>query len=167
MNESSAFQLFIFSHLTVIFSFHSERTLHIKKKSSICTSYLSDLMYAHIIKHCLVNSSVAFSRVLRIVTQNESCNIRQLYVVELALGSEYCYDFNEDNCHLRPVLGPSCHRRYRRVYGKFYENKLVEMTQWVIIATFMFGCLFAIFHHAIKAAYSVTMNIFQKFFFSS
>ena len=37
MNERSAVQLFIFSHSEVIFlfSFHSERTPHIKKKSSI------------------------------------------------------------------------------------------------------------------------------------
>ena len=45
MNETSAFQLFIFSHLEVffIFSFHSERALHIEKKSSIrlaCRTYV-------------------------------------------------------------------------------------------------------------------------------
>ena len=36
VSESSAFQLFIFSHLEVLFilSFHSERTLHIKKNQA-------------------------------------------------------------------------------------------------------------------------------------
>ena len=72
-------------------------------------------MYAHIIKHCLVYFCVAFSRVLRIMTENESCDIRQLHVVELAVGSEqklyyFCYDNNHDNCHPSPVLGPRCHR---------------------------------------------------------
>ena len=70
------------------------------------TSNLSDLMYAHIIKHCLVYFCVAFSRVLKIMTQNESCDIHQLYVVELAVGSEqklyyllFCYDSSQGNCH--------------------------------------------------------------------
>ena len=54
-------------------------------------------MYAHIIKYCLVYFCVAFSRVLRIMTQNKSCDIRQLYAVELAVGSEqklyyFCYE---------------------------------------------------------------------------
>ena len=44
-------------------------------------SNLSDLMYAHNIKYCLVYFCVAFSRVLIIMTQDESCDIRQLYVV--------------------------------------------------------------------------------------
>ena len=44
-------------------------------------SNLSDLLYAHNIKYCLVYFCVAFSRVLIIMTQNESCDIRQLYVV--------------------------------------------------------------------------------------
>ena len=56
-------------------------------------SNLSDLIY------CLVYFCVAFSRVLRIMTQNESCDIRQLYVVELAVGSEqklyyFCYELS-------------------------------------------------------------------------
>ena len=44
-------------------------------------SNLLDLMYAQNIKHCLVYFCVAFSRVLIIMTQDESCDIRQLYVV--------------------------------------------------------------------------------------
>ena len=73
------------SHLEVIFlfCFHSERALHIKKKSNQYN--LPDLMYAQIIKYCLVYFCVAFSRFLIIMTQNESCDIRQLYVVELAV----------------------------------------------------------------------------------
>ena len=62
-------------------------------------------MNAHIIKYCLVYFCVAFSRALRIMTQNESCDIRQLYVVELAVGS--CIIFVM-HCHLGPVLGLSC-----------------------------------------------------------
>ena len=66
-------------------------------------------MYTHIIYFC-----VAFTRVLRTMTKTKAV-IRQLYVVELAVGSEqklyyFCYDSNQDNCHLGPVLGPSCHR---------------------------------------------------------
>ena len=64
------------------FSFGT-RTAHQENMSN-----LSDLMYALIIKHCLVYFCVAVSRVLRIMTQNESCYIRQLCVVELAVGSE-------------------------------------------------------------------------------
>ena len=87
MKESSAFQLFIFH---ILFCFHSERALHIKKKikpiyECIRTSNLPDLMYTQIIKYCLVYFCVAFSRFLRIMTQNESCDIHQLYVVELAV----------------------------------------------------------------------------------
>ena len=41
----------------------------------IRTSNLSGLMHAHIIKYCFVYFCVAFSRVLRIMTQNESCDI--------------------------------------------------------------------------------------------
>ena len=86
-----------------IFSLHSERALHIKKKSNqdecIRTSNMADLMYAHIIKYCLVYFCDAFSRVLRIMTQNESCNKRQLYVVELAVSNEqklyyFCYELS-------------------------------------------------------------------------
>ena len=56
-------------------------------------------MYAHIIIYCLVNFCVAFSRVLRIIIQNESCDICQLYVVELAVGSKQklhylCYELS-------------------------------------------------------------------------
>ena len=37
------------------------------------------------------------------MTQNESCDIRQLHVVELAVGGEqklyyFCYDSNQDIC---------------------------------------------------------------------
>ena len=110
MNESSAFQLFIFSHLEVIFifSFHSERALHIKKKSTMRTFNLSDLMYAHIIKHCLVYFCDAFSRVLRIMTQNESCDIRQHYDVELTVSSELNFFVMIPIKTI--VIGPSCHR---------------------------------------------------------
>ena len=47
---------------------HQEKVKPIDER--IRTSKLSDLMYAHIIKYCLVYFCVAFSRVLRIVTQN-------------------------------------------------------------------------------------------------
>ena len=116
-----------FSHFQKSFS------LHIKKKSNqdkcIRTSNLPDLMYAHIIKYCLVYFCVAFLRVLRIMTQNESCDKRQPYVVELAVGSEqklyyFCFDF-----HLGPVLGPSCRRtsnsltiKISRVYRTLYVS---------------------------------------------
>ena len=80
------------SHLEVIFifCFHSECALRIKKKikpiyERIGTSNLPDLMNAQIIKYCLVYFCVAFSRFLRNMTQNESCDIRKLYVVELAV----------------------------------------------------------------------------------
>ena len=70
------------------FSFGT-RTAHQEKIKSIyeCirTSNLPDLMYAQIIKYCLAYFCVALLRVLRIMTQNESCEIRQLYVVELAV----------------------------------------------------------------------------------
>ena len=76
------------------------RTAHQKQSDQdecIRTSNLPDLMYAHIIKYCIVYFCVAFSRVLRIMTQNESCDKRQLYVVELAVCSEqklyyFCYE---------------------------------------------------------------------------
>ena len=78
-------------------------------------------MYAHVIKYCLVYFCVAFSRVLRIMTQNESCDIRQLYVVELAVGSEqkfyyFCYELSS-----RTSTGSSCRRtsltiKFSRVY---------------------------------------------------
>ena len=96
MKESSAFQQSGFScsyfkfrsHFHFQFSFET-RTAHqeIIKTIYECkrTSNLPDLMYAQIIKYCLVYFCVAFSRVLRIMTQNESCDIRQLYVVELAV----------------------------------------------------------------------------------
>ena len=78
------------SHIHFQFTFGT-RTAHQEKikpiDERIRTSNLSDLMYAHIIKHCLVYFCVAFSRVLRIMTQHESCDIRQLYVVEIAVGS--------------------------------------------------------------------------------
>ena len=63
MNETSAFQLFIFSHLEVlfIFSFHSERALHIKKKSSIRTSSLSDLC-THTSEKIVLSTSVLHFR---------------------------------------------------------------------------------------------------------
>ena len=50
------------------------------------------------------------------MTQNESCDIRQLHVVELAVDSEqklyyFCYDSNQDYCHPCPFsIGPRCHR---------------------------------------------------------
>ena len=90
------------SHFHFQFTFVT-RTAHQEKIKPIdvCirTSNLSDLMYAHIIKYCLVYFCVAFSRVLRIMTQKESCDIRQLYVVELAVGSEqklyyFCYELS-------------------------------------------------------------------------
>ena len=96
----------LLSFLEAIFisSLHSERALHIKKKikpidECIRSSNLSDFMYAHIMKYCLIYFCVAFSRVLRIMTQNESCDVRQLYVVELAVGSEqklyyFCYELS-------------------------------------------------------------------------
>ena len=73
-------------------------------------------MYAHITKHCLVYFCIAFSRVLRIMTQNESSNIRQLHVVELAVGSEQKLYFllrfqsRQLSSLTSPVLGPRCHR---------------------------------------------------------
>ena len=139
MNETSAFQLFIFSHLEVlfIFSFHSERALHIKKKSSIRSSSLSDF-----IKHCPVYC-VAFSRVLRIMTQNESCDIRQLHVVELAVGSEqklyyFCCDSNQDSLLsslASPLLGLGCHRtsltiKFNRVISPGISH-VVCKTSWL------------------------------------
>ena len=105
------------SHLEVIFlfCFHSERALDIKKKikpiyECICTSNLPDLMYAQIIKYCLVYFCVAFSRFLRIMTQNESCDIRQLYVVELAVVMIPSKTVVISDQYWAPVLGPSCHR---------------------------------------------------------
>ena len=84
-------------------------------------------MYAHIIKYCLVYFCVAFSRVLRIMTQNQSCDIYQLYVVELAVGSEQKLYYFVMNCHLGPVLGPSCRRtsltiKFSRVYRTLYVS---------------------------------------------
>ena len=88
MKESSAFQLFIF-HIYKSFSFSVFiRKAHCtsrKNQTNIRTSNLPDLMYAQIIKYCLVYFRVAFSRVLRIMTQNDSCDVRQLHVVELAV----------------------------------------------------------------------------------
>ena len=95
-----------FSHFQKSFSFSVYiRNAHCTSKKSnqdecIHTSNLPDLMYAHIIKYCLVYLCVAFSRVLRIMTQNESCDKRQLYVVDLAVGSEqklykyFCYELS-------------------------------------------------------------------------
>ena len=85
-----------FSHFQKSFSFSVYiRNAHCTpRKNQTKMSALPDLMYAHIIKYCLVYFCVAFSRVLRIMTQNESCDKRQLYVVELAVGSEQkLYDF--------------------------------------------------------------------------
>ena len=83
-----------FSHFRSHFHFQftfGTRTAHQEKikpiDECIRLSNLSDLMYAHII-YCLIYFCVAFSRVLRIMTQNERSHIRQLYVVELAVGSE-------------------------------------------------------------------------------
>ena len=63
------------SHFHFQFTFGT-RTAHQEKikpiDECIRTSNLSDLMYAHVIKYCLVYFCVAFSRVLRIMTQNES-----------------------------------------------------------------------------------------------
>ena len=122
--------------LEVIFSFHSERALHIKKKSSMHTSNLSDLMYARIIKHCLVYFCVAFLRVLRIMTQNESCDIHQLYVVELALHSEqklyyliFCWTVMIPIKTI--VIGPIFHRtsltiKYNRVISPGISHVVCE-----------------------------------------
>ena len=90
------------SHFHFQFTFGTP-TAHQKKSNQdecIHMSNLPDLMYAHIIKYCLVYLCVAFSRVLRIMTQNESCDKRQLYVVDLAVGSEqklykyFCYELS-------------------------------------------------------------------------
>ena len=116
-----------------IFNFHSERALHIKKKSSMRTSNLSVLMYAHIIKHCLVYFCVAFSRVLRIMTQNNSCDIRQLYVVELAVDSEQkLYYLIFVMIPIKTiVISPICHRtsltiKYNRVISPGKSHVVCE-----------------------------------------
>ena len=68
------------SHFHFQFTFGT-RTAHQEKikpiDECIRTSNLSDLMYAHIIKYCLVYFCVAISRVLRLMTQNECCDMRQ------------------------------------------------------------------------------------------
>ena len=85
-------------------------------------------MYAHIIKHCLVYFCVVL---------NESCDIRQLHVVELAVGSDqklysFCYDSNQVNCH---PLGPRCHRtsltiKFNRVISLGISH-VVCKTSWL------------------------------------
>ena len=88
-------------------------------------------MYVHIIKYCHVYFCVAFSRVLRIMTQNESCDIRQLYVVELAVGSEqklyyFCYELSSQTS----TGSTSLTIKFSRVFESFIaENKLVETAQ--------------------------------------
>ena len=74
-----------FSHFQKSFSFsvyirnaHCTSRQNQTQDECIRMSNLPDLMYAHIIKYCLVYFCVAFSRVLRIMTQNESCDKRQL-----------------------------------------------------------------------------------------
>ena len=63
------------SHFHFQFTFGT-RTAHQEKikpiDECIHMSNLSDLMYAHIIKYCPVYACVAFSSVLKIMTQNES-----------------------------------------------------------------------------------------------
>ena len=120
------------SHFHFQFTFRT-RTAHQEKIKPIdeCIrmsnlSDLSDLMYAHIIKYCLVYFCVAFSRVLRIMIQTERSYIRQLYVVELAVGSEQKLYFFM-NCHLGPVLGLSYRRtsltiKFSRVHRTLYVS---------------------------------------------
>ena len=52
-----------------------------------------------------------------------------------------------------------------RVISPGISHNIFESVE-TAMRTFMFGRLFSIFHHAIKAAYSVTIYIFRKKMFS-
>ena len=101
MYYSHEFSYFQKSFSFSVYNWNAHCTSRKKSNQDECirTSKLPDLIYAHIIKYCLVYFCVAFSRVLRIMTQNESCDKRQLYVVELAVDSEqmlyyFCYELS-------------------------------------------------------------------------
>ena len=101
MNESSAFQLFIFCSFRspFHFSFHSERALHIKKKSSIRRTYVCT---HHKTLSCLLLCCIFEG------SKNHDPKRKLRYTpasrCKLAVGSEqklyyFCYDSNQDNCH--------------------------------------------------------------------
>ena len=96
------------SHLEVIFlfCFHSERALHIKKKIKPIYECIrtSNLRTDHKILSCLLLNCI-FE-----VSKNHDPKRKLRYTSALRCRASRRYDSKQDNCHLGPVLGPSCHR---------------------------------------------------------
>ena len=141
-------------------------------------------MYVHVLSLLLVCCIFECSKKIRIYIMTKKRKLRYTllcYVVELAVGSEqklyFCYDSSD------PV-GPSMIpiktivieqvrldiSSIKQAYVKFACNRVISPGKSHIacesvetgIWTFMFGCLFSIFHHAIKNV-SLIENTDQTF----
>ena len=129
--------------------------------------------------YCLVYFYAAFSRVLRESTSDQKRKLRYTllcYVVELAVGSEqklyFCYDSSAQWVRVTIVIEQV--RRdissVKQAYVKLACNRVISPgishiaceSVETAIQTFMFGCLFSIFHHAIKNV-SLIENTDQTF----
>ena len=115
------------------------------------------------------------------MTKNESCDILLCYVVELAVGSEqklyFCYDSSEpvgrSMISIKTIVIEQVRRdissvkqayvtlAYNQVISPGISHIACESVE-AAIRTFMFGCLFSIFHHAIKNV-SLIENTDQAF----
>ena len=99
------------------------------------------------------------------------------YVVELAVGSEqklyFCYDSSDPMIPIKTIVIEQVRRdisSVKQAYVKLACNRVISPgishiaceSVETAIRTFMFGCLFSIFHHAIKNV-SLIENTDQTF----
>ena len=142
-------------------------------------------MYVHVL-FCLLQCCIfEGSKKIRIyiMAKNESCDIHcsLCYVVELAVGSEqklyFCYDSSDpvgpSMIPIKTIVIEQVRRdmsSVKQAYVKLACNRVISLgishiaceSVETAIRTFMFGCLFSIFHHAIKYV-SLVENTDQTF----
>ena len=140
-------------------------------------------MYVHVLSCLLLCCIFEGSKKIRIyiMAKNESCDIHCCYVVELAVGSEqklyFCYDSSDpvgpSMIPIKTIAIEQVRRdisSVKQAYVKLACNRVISPgishiaceSVETAIRTFMFGCLFSIFHHAIKNV-SLIENTDQTF----